>query len=62
MHVMTAATAADVFTHHHFDWTQMFDGVRFWVRTDALAGADMAVAVNARVSETHGEALAAGTP
>lgn len=62
LHVTLAATGADVFTHHHFDWTQMFSGVRFWVRGDAPGGAELAVAVTGSVSETHGEALAAGRP
>jgi hypothetical protein len=64
MHVSPAPTAmdADVFTHHHFDWTRMFAGMRFWVRADDPAGAELALAVTSTISETHVEALAAGSP
>jgi hypothetical protein len=62
LQVTPAATGADVFTHQHFDWTRLFAGVRFWVRADAPAGVELAVALTDYVSETHGEALAAGRP
>jgi hypothetical protein len=59
--VMTA-TGADVFTHHHVDWSRTFAGVRFWVRADDPSGAEVAVAVTGTVSETHDQALVAGRP
>jgi Carbohydrate binding domain (family 11) len=64
LHVLPGptATGADIFMHHHVDWTQMFSGVRFWVRADEPVGGAAAVAVTSLVSETHGEALAAGRP
>jgi hypothetical protein len=62
LHVTSGAAGADVFMHHHIDWTQRFAGLRFWVRTDAPAGTEVAVAVTGKVTESHGVALAAGRP
>ena len=64
MHVVPApmAMGVDVFTHEHFDWTTFFAGLRFWVRFDSPAVAELAVAVTPGVPETHDAALAAGRP
>jgi hypothetical protein len=58
----STATGADVFTHHHFDWSQTFAGVRFWVRTDDLVGREVAISVTGAVSDTHDQALVAARP